>query len=275
VFLFVLRRNAALDRSGRVPATYVEPWYLADQLMMSEEEARHGLSRTVTAGLLDVTDGHVSICGWSDEWAKAPLDEAERKRRERERKKAASTNPSTSADDVTDSHGRDRTDRDGPDSHALDKRRGEEKRGEKEDSDTPAAVGLDGLKAKVDNAMGDIGRQRLKRPKPNDPTPEERASAIRVLGKLSARNGVRYTGSPEHLRIIVSQLRNGATETDLRKVIGYCAIELEWADKPEMATYLRPETLFGPKTINRYLDPARTWFEKQGLSMDDQAEGAA
>jgi len=261
VFLFVLRRNAALDRSGRVPATYVEPWYLADQLMMSEDEACHGLSRTVTAGLLAIQDGHVSICGWSDEWAKAPLDEAERKRRERERKRAGSTITDTSEEEVTDSHGRSRTLRDCPDSHALDKSRGEEKRVEKrEDSDTPPAVG---------------SRGKGKKPKPNDPTPAERSSAERVLDKLSQRNGVRYTGSPEHIRLIVAQLRAGASEADLRMVVGYCAIELEWADKPEMATYLRPETLFGPKTINRYLDPARTWAEKQGLTIDDQAAEAA
>lgn len=131
---------------------------------------------------------------------------------------------------------------------------------EREDSDTPAAVG---------------SRVAGRKPKPNDPTPAERSSAERVLDKLSQRNGVRYTGSPEHIRLIVAQLRAGASEADLRMVVGYCAIELEWADKPEMATYLRPETLFGPKTINRYLDPARTWAEKQGLTIDDQAAEAA
>lgn len=93
---------------------------------------------------------------------------------------------------------------------------------------------------------------------------------MRVLDKLSARNGVRYSGSAEHVRLIVAQFRNGLTEADLRKVIGYCADELEWQDKPGMAIYLRPETLFGPKTITKYLDPARAWFEKNRLVLDEE-----
>jgi uncharacterized phage protein (TIGR02220 family) len=144
-----------------------------------------------------------------------------------------------------------------------------------EDSDTPTAVGpLELFKAKVDAATGDVGARRARKPKPSEPTPDERASALLVLDKLSGRNGVQYTGSSEHVRLISNQLRNGVTEADLRKVIGYCAIELEWADKPEMDVYLRPETLFGPKTIAKYLDPARTWFDKQGLELEAQPEGA-
>lgn len=100
------------------------------------------------------------------------------------------------------------------------------------------------------------------RPKPNDPTSAELESVRVVLEKLSAQNGVQYTGTKEHERLIVNQLRAGVAEIDLRAVIGYCADELGWKSKPDMAPYLRPETLFGPKNIARYLDPARTWFAK-------------
>lgn len=119
----------------------------------------------------------------------------------------------------------------------------------REDSDTPTAVG-----------------SRHRRAKPSEPTPEERAVADRVLAKLSERNGVRYSGNAEHLRLITAQLRAGVPEMDLRYVVGYCADELGWEDDPDKAKYLRPETLFGPKTIARYLDPARTWVAKHKLA---------
>ena len=88
---------------------------------------------------------------------------------------------------------------------------------------------------------------------------------MRILAKLTAQNGVRYSGTNEHVRLIVHHLRDGVTEYDLRHVIGYCALELEWKGNPAMEKYLRPETLFGPQTIAKYLDPARTWFAKLPL----------
>jgi uncharacterized phage protein (TIGR02220 family) len=103
-----------------------------------------------------------------------------------------------------------------------------------------------------------IGR---KRPKPSEPTQAEAAIARTVLDKLGEYNGVRYSGTAEHTRLIVNQLRAGLSEADLRKVIGYCAFEKGWKDDPEMLPYLRPETLFGPRTISKYLDPARAWFK--------------
>lgn len=106
-------------------------------------------------------------------------------------------------------------------------------------------------------------KPRPQKAKPSDPTEVERASVRAVLEKLEAQNGIFYQGSAEHTRLITARLREGLTEMDLRKVIGYCALELDWKSKPEMAPYLRPETLFGPKTIARYIDAARAWFAKQ------------
>ena len=99
-----------------------------------------------------------------------------------------------------------------------------------------------------------------RKPKPSEPTPAEMDSVKVVLEKLTARNGIRYSGSHEHTRLIVNQLRAGVSELDLRAVIAYCAVEL-FADE-DMQKYLRPETLFGPRTIAKYLDPARTWAAK-------------
>lgn len=103
---------------------------------------------------------------------------------------------------------------------------------------------------------------------------EIRAAEV-VLEKLSARSKIKYRGSDEHKRLIISRLRDGASESDLRAVVGYCAVELEWASKPEMARYLRPETLFGPKTIERYLDAARNWFEKLPGDRKSPTEGSS
>jgi uncharacterized phage protein (TIGR02220 family) len=106
-------------------------------------------------------------------------------------------------------------------------------------------------------------RGRPKGPRANDATEAELASVASVLGKLGAQNGVRYSGSEAHTRLIVGRLREGLSEMDLRKVVLYCAKAegMEWATKPEMSRYLRPETLFGPTTIARYLDAARAWYE--------------
>lgn len=100
---------------------------------------------------------------------------------------------------------------------------------------------------------------RPKKPKLGEPTDDERAVVHEVLKRLGARNGVSYSGSKTHVALIVGRLRDGYSEMDLRKVIGYVA-QL-WASKPDMQQYLRPETLFGPTTIARYIDAARAWFE--------------
>lgn len=100
---------------------------------------------------------------------------------------------------------------------------------------------------------------RPKKAKPGELSEAERESARVVLAKLGLRNGVRYAGSPAHVQLIADRLRDGYTELDLRKVIGYCAEQ--WRGNEKMAGYLRPETLFGPTTITRYIDAARAWFD--------------
>ncbi len=85
-----------------------------------------------------------------------------------------------------------------------------------------------------------------------------------MLGKITARTGVEYggRGGETHQRLVVARLREGATEHELRSVIAYCwhSTGLGWSEKADMRPYLRPETLFGPKTIAKYLAPARAWY---------------
>jgi len=113
VFLFVLRRCNLQERDGRCSRSNVEPWYLADQLMMPEAEATEGVARAIAAGLIAIDGGQVVICGWDDEWAKRPADGAERTERWRNRrrveavKEAPSPNVTVTAGDdrsVTDRH---------------------------------------------------------------------------------------------------------------------------------------------------------------------------
>lgn len=106
-------------------------------------------------------------------------------------------------------------------------------------------------------------------------TEHEQASVRVILDRLSERSGVKYQGSKEHTRLIVARLRDGCSEWDLRRVIGYCAERLKWEEKPEMRAYLRPETLFGPQTIAKYLDPARTAFPESAPTDEPIASSRA
>ncbi len=115
------------------------------------------------------------------------------------------------------------------------------------------------------SAAPSAGGSRSRKSKPSDPTPDELASVRVVLDKLGKHTDTRYSGARPHVQLITSRLRDGLTETDLRSVVYYCAhpTGLGWTSKPEMAKYLRPETLFGPQSIARYLDAARSWALKQ------------
>jgi len=130
VYLFVLRRNAGLERDGRVPASNIELWYLADQLKMSEAEAQEGVSRCVTAGLLRIAGDHVLIAGWDDDWAKRPMDEAERKAKQRTKERSDHEESRSSDDESRDVTNHNVTDRDCPDSHPSDQSREDQSRGD-------------------------------------------------------------------------------------------------------------------------------------------------
>lgn len=102
IFEFVLRRVAIMRTEGFVPMKYLDPWYLADQLMMSEEEATHGLAKAIEVKLLEVDrkSDIALIVGWSPEWGRTPLSGAERQARYRDKQ-------SESQDGVTGSDASD------------------------------------------------------------------------------------------------------------------------------------------------------------------------
>lgn len=254
VFLFVLRRNAALDRSGRIQVTFVEPWYLADQLLMSEDDARDGLARAVAAGLLAIADGHVSICGWSDEWAKAPLDEAERKRRQREKdveaKRAPMVTVSSDAEsrNVTDGHGTSVTDRDCPDSHALDKKRGEEIRRE----ESRPLVALPPAPPPAEKPKAD--RSALRRPMPADWVP------ARSDANLRAESTARTRGID--LALELTKARDWASSNAARKA-DWDGFWRNWTRNAKPAA--------GQTTLEKQFDRIRMLREQEAA--EDAAKG--
>jgi hypothetical protein len=89
VFLFALRRNAEPGNPvpGRLPADELEPWYVADQLQMSEVEAVTGVTAAIAAGLIAKDGNSYVIVSWKDGWGKGGGTNAERQARHRENKK--------------------------------------------------------------------------------------------------------------------------------------------------------------------------------------------
>jgi uncharacterized phage protein (TIGR02220 family) len=103
-------------------------------------------------------------------------------------------------------------------------------------------------------------------------TDPELASAKAVLGVVAKYRGIEYqaerNGRPtEHARLIAQRLREGVSEEDLRAIAAYCghASGKGWAEDDKMRQYLQPSTLFGPKSHEKYLDPARAWFREHDL----------
>jgi uncharacterized phage protein (TIGR02220 family) len=110
---------------------------------------------------------------------------------------------------------------------------------------------------------------RKRKARPGSPTELEKSAAVEVLQALSRYSGVAYRGSENHVVLIVRQLRAGRTGLDLRKVAWYCAVKREWKDDEKMRDYLRPETLFGPKNIDKYLDAALTRYREEYKTDED------
>lgn len=101
----------------------------------------------------------------------------------------------------------------------------------------------------------------------------EWAKAKHVLEALGRYSRVAYRGTEAHVRLINARLQEGMTVLDLRKVAWYCARVLEWESKPDMRHYLRPETLYGPKTLARYLDAALAAYREKFGTDDEVSNG--
>lgn len=103
------------------------------------------------------------------------------------------------------------------------------------------------------------GKRSARSAAKSDATPAELASVERVLVKLGELSGHEFRGARPHVQRILARLREGITEPELRAVIAYC--DDDWRKTPGMVErYLRPETLFGPESIHRYLPQARTRY---------------
>lgn len=100
VFVFALTRNAARGRTGVLDAAELEAEYVADMLQISVQEAEEGVQLAIAAGLLtyEPEADQISINGWDETWARAPMTEAERERKATYREKKKTENQTKKED---------------------------------------------------------------------------------------------------------------------------------------------------------------------------------
>lgn len=84
--------------------------------------------------------------------------------------------------------------------------------------------------------------------------------AILVLTHLNQISGSRYQKSKTSLENIRARLREGYSVADLQLVIDLK--HEHWRENDEQYQYMRPETLFGPKKFESYLQSATRWEQK-------------
>lgn len=84
--------------------------------------------------------------------------------------------------------------------------------------------------------------------------------AILVLSHLNQVSGSRYQKSKTSLENIRARLREGYSVADLQLVIDLK--HEHWHENDEQYQYMRPETLFGPKKFESYLQSATRWDQK-------------
>ncbi|HFT7679244.1 TPA: conserved phage C-terminal domain-containing protein [Citrobacter braakii] len=84
--------------------------------------------------------------------------------------------------------------------------------------------------------------------------------AILVLTHLNQTSGSRYQKSKTSLENIRARLREGYSVADLQLVIDLK--HEHWHENDEQYQYMRPETLFGPKKFESYLQSATRWEQK-------------
>ncbi|MFZ5276228.1 conserved phage C-terminal domain-containing protein [Enterobacter roggenkampii] len=85
-------------------------------------------------------------------------------------------------------------------------------------------------------------------------------NAILVLTHLNQVSGSRYQKSKTSLENIRARLREGYSVHDLQLVIDLK--HEHWSGNDDQYQYMRPETLFGPKKFESYLQSATRWESK-------------
>ncbi len=242
VFLFVLRQNAEPGNPvpGRLPIDRLEPWYLADQLMMPESDAVTGVTRAVEAGLLEL-DGHsYVIVGWEAEWSKELEDRREgnraRQAKYREVRDERLKKPVTECDTALPGVTNETVTLNVP--RREEKRREEKKRSGKPDSDSVL---------------------------------EFAAVAVREINRLAGTDFDVDSGVA--LDLSKALLKNRHTLEQAILVIGS---KVGWLSDDEKREYFRPSTLLAAKNFAKYLDDMRGGVGKQkSMRMFDPEARAA
>ncbi|MCV2510178.1 conserved phage C-terminal domain-containing protein [Leclercia pneumoniae] len=109
-------------------------------------------------------------------------------------------------------------------------------------------------------------------PVASQPDPEVTITdnAILVLTHLNQVSGSRYQKSKTSLENIRARLREGYSVHDLQLVIDLK--HEHWNGNDDQYQYMRPETLFGPKKFEGYLQSATRW-ESKGRPKRQEWEG--
>lgn len=92
-------------------------------------------------------------------------------------------------------------------------------------------------------------------------------NAIEVLTHLNRVSGSRYQKSKTSLENIRGRLRDGYSVSDLQLVIDFK--HEHWRTNDEQYQYMRPETLFGPKKFEGYLQSGTRWNQKGRPKRED------
>ncbi|MEG6115841.1 conserved phage C-terminal domain-containing protein [Enterobacter asburiae] len=112
------------------------------------------------------------------------------------------------------------------------------------------------------NTTTDPSVKKPSRPVAPQPDPEVTITdnAILVLNHLNLVSGSRYQKSKTSLENIRARLREGYTVGDLQLVIDLK--HEHWNGNDVQYQYMRPETLFGPKKFEGYLQSGIRWDKK-------------
>ncbi|HCL6056365.1 conserved phage C-terminal domain-containing protein [Citrobacter amalonaticus] len=112
------------------------------------------------------------------------------------------------------------------------------------------------------NSTTDPSGKKPSCPVASQPDPEVAITdnAILVLTHLNQVSGSRYQKSKTSLENIRARLREGYSVADLQLVIDLK--HEHWNGNDEQYQYMRPETLFGPKKFEGYLQSGIRWDKK-------------
>ncbi|HAT1584027.1 TPA: GntR family transcriptional regulator [Citrobacter farmeri] len=119
------------------------------------------------------------------------------------------------------------------------------------------------------NSTTDPSGKKPSCPVASQPDPEVviTDNAILVLTHLNQVSGSRYQKSKTSLENIRARLREGYTVADLQLVIDLK--HEHWKGNDEQYQYMRPETLFGPKKFEGYLQSATRWESRGRPARED------